>query len=516
MKWLVAAVVAAAVLAVPQAARAGATYQVQSCGAAHGSAAFALANPTPTTIESETECPPIAGRWLTGISLATTDADTPARTTAAWTIGAPAGTVLRRLEARRSFGKRDSRWSPRARTAEGTVLETCAIAPGESECLRQPETVVYDGLDTRAVAFELACSSSLPCPGRELPRMAWMAVHSAVATVEDLQPPGVEPLDLPSGWRAGVENVRVTARDGSGVRSVALTAAGVRFAARTLECDYSRMRPCPESWDGALQVDTARVSDGTHELKATVTDAAQQPGTATALLRVDRTAPTAPTDLRVARNGDGTLALTWTNPDQGTAAPIAAARYQVCNAAGGDCAPSGRVPGSDRIGSAAVPAGEHLVRVWLEDEAGHADRDNAAGLIVDPNNIASTRVVDTLDPVLSGSGVSPRLRITRARRSGSRLILSGTISRGATARVTARLARTRSGRTVASARVKPRRGKWSLRVRLTPRLRRAGRIYLTVSYPGEATHRRTTLQRRLARRAGSTAFRVVSVRSTRR
>jgi hypothetical protein len=246
------------------------------------------------------------------------------------------------------------------------------------------------------------------------------------------------------------------------------------------------------------------VPDGTHELRATATDAANQEAVATAMLRVDRTAPTAPEGLGVSRNADGTLALGWANPDQGTAAPIVAARYQVCDALGVACSGEHRVVGAGivRVDSVDVPPGDHAVRVWLEDEAGHADAANAGVLHVDPNTVGSPRVVETRPPVLlpPGPAPSPRLRVTKARRSGSVLTLSGTIARGARTAVTARLARTRNGRTVASARTRPKRGKWSVKVRLTPSLRRAGAMYLTVTYAGQQSYRKVTLHRKLTRK----------------
>jgi hypothetical protein len=276
-----------------------------------------------------------------------------------------------------------------------------------------------------------------------------------------------------------------------------------------------------------LTVDTAQVPDGTHTLRAVAADAAGQEAASTAVLRVDRTAPAAPDALSATRNGDGTAVLAWTNPDQGTAAPIVAARYRVCDALGVTCGPERRVAAARiaRVAGVAVSAGTQSVRVWLEDGAGHSDRRNAAVVAVEdpePPVVLPPRVVETLPPVLlpSGPRPSPRLRVTRARRTGSTLRLAGTIARGATRGVVAEVARSRGRRTLATSRATPRRGKWSVRVRLTPRLRRAGSMYLTLRYPGEANYRSTTLHRRLARRAprpGSTAVEFsVETRASRR
>ena len=59
------------------------------------------------------------------------------------------------------------------------------------------------------------------------------------------------------------------------------------------------------------------------------------------------------------------------------------------------------------MNAVAIPDGPHLVRVWLEDEAGNADRANAATLAVDPSTISARRAVEHNPPVF-----------TRRRRPG--------------------------------------------------------------------------------------------------
>ena len=85
--------------------------------------------------------------------------------------------------------------------------------------------------------------------------------------------------------------------------------------------------------------------------------------------------------------------MLWTNPDQGTAAPITGARYEVCSALGVGCVggPVASGQGVSRIDSVVIPDGEHLVKVWLQDEAGNVDPANAATLTVDPSKITARR-----------------------------------------------------------------------------------------------------------------------------
>ena len=102
---------------------------------------------------------------------------------------------------------------------------------------------------------------------------------------------------------------------------------------------------------------------------------------------IDRTPPGQALDARI-EGGDGwrsrnSFAVTWRNPVQ-TASPITAMRYLLCPAtnAGGDL--RNCVDGSVRkrdVSSAPelrVPKpGEWQLRLWLEDEAGNADRERA-------------------------------------------------------------------------------------------------------------------------------------------
>ena len=121
-----------------------------------------------------------------------------------------------------------------------------------------------------------------------------------------------------------------------------------------------------------------------------------------------------------------------------------------------------------------APSGD--LRVWLEDEAGNADRAKAAGL-------GDGTAVGVNPPLLRPTTPSPRLRITRATRSGKTLVIRGTIARAATARITATVTR---GKRSVRASAKPRKGTWTIRVRLTTPLRRKGTNAITVRYGGQA------------------------------
>ena len=495
-------------------------YEVHSCGTT-ASDAFTWTNSQSGTFNAATQCPRLSSEPLSGIfATPRTGTATPDGESAAWRIAAPAGLMLTRLDVQRYLGTRRASWKVHVRTGEGVLLEECKL-DGEAECSRGDPTgdtaTSYSGFATRSVTFAIECDTDpvgATCSGRSTPQ-AWIAIYSSVALVDDPAVPVVEPLAgalLGPGWHNEAGRVAMAASDVSGIKRLRLLAGDTVLYDQMQSCDFSRMQPCPTSKRESVTLETSALSDGTHELKAVATDAADQPATATAVLRIDRHAPEPPTGLIVERNPDGTFALTWTNPDQGTAAPITGARYEVCDSAGSNCVAGGLVTGRaiTRIGSVALPAGENVVKVWLQDEAGNVDPATAAVLAVDPASISARRVVDTNPPVLlpDGPAPSPRLRVTRARRTGATLTVSGTVTRGATATIAAEVARTKTGKAVVKARTKPRRGKWSLRIRLTPALRKTSAMYLSVTYAGQQSFRKTTLHRRLSKkppRRGSTA-----------
>lgn len=504
MRPLAVLVVAAVVvLLAPGSASAG-WYEVHVCRGQHGPGALVLSSWQAATLRTDSSCSPAGS----GGAVSAGPANSPPGATASWTLSAPPGTRLRRVDVERSLGKRDNTWDA-AVLVDGAVVETCDIPTGQFSCSLGSEpgstrTAVYSGLNAATVSFRLQCREHAgACPGRPTLAQAWINVFSALVLVEDAALPVVQPPRsslLDPGWHRGTATVSVSASDASGLKSLAVQAGGTLLRSRDGGCEYSRMRPCSGTLSDAFELDTQRLGDGTHDLRVQATDAAEQTATVSATLRIDGTAPAKPEALVVERNADATVALRWTNPDQGSAAPIAGARYEVC---GATCT-TGRVdePGITAIDSLALPSGEHTVKVWLEDQAGNVDSGNAATVTFDPSRLTASSVLDTNPPILlpSGPKPSPKLRVTSARRTGATLTLAGTVVRGAAERITAGIARNKSGNAIARASAKPKRGKWTIKVRLTPALQSAAAIYLRLTYAGQATYRRTTVNRRLAKR----------------
>jgi hypothetical protein len=497
MRHLLVGAVVAVALAVAAPARA-AVYEVRSCGSSSASA-FVLSNDSPTTLATGTQCPQNGSQLLSGVFAGVSNSTfTLAGSGASWTIAAPPGLLLQRLDVRRSIGRLSSTWRVEVSTPE-RVLEGCGDGD-PANCKRGNaggEATSYLNLGSRAVAFRIECDPSdadAACVGRQNTQ-AWVAIYSATAQVDDPAPPAVSAV-IPPGWQNGTESVDLQATDASGVKSMSLFAGDTKLFEHQQACDYSRMQPCPASQHETASVDTAKLADGTYQLRAVATDAADQPGTATGVLKVDATAPAAPTGLVLSRNPDGTYGLSWADPEQGAAAPIVAARVQVCAGATCDATRVFAGSGIDRIGSLALAAGEQTIKVWLQDEAGNANAGNAATLTVDPTTIEAPNVLQTRPPVLQSGSVSPpKFRVTKAQRTGSTLTLSGTIAKAATASISARVGTSR-------ATTRPKKGKWSLKVKLPSALRRATGLSVTVSYAGERGLSKSTLRRRLTKRPG--------------
>ena len=223
-----------------------------------------------------------------------------------------------------------------------------------------------------------------------------------------------------------------------------------------LACDYRHLQPCPGTGSATF---TADLPDGTYPLTAQATDAAAQSSTAPyGTLMLDRTAPASPTGLTVRATGNGMYAYTWTNPDQGQAAPIAAARLS-----------DGTVVKGANIQQ--LESASPVERVHLEDAAGNADPATAVG--------ASTSTPLQLKPPILQSTSAPKIKVSSAKRQGTRLVVKGTVTNASTTRVTVTVTRgKRSTRKTATLS----KGRFTVRVALSSALRRKGTVTLTVRH----------------------------------
>jgi hypothetical protein len=159
-------------------------------------------------------------------------------------------------------------------------------------------------------------------------------------------------------------------------------------------------------------------------------------------------------------------AYTWTNPDQGQAAPIAAARLS-----------DGTVVRGANIQQ--LESASPVERIYLEDAAGNADPATAAG--------ASTGTPLQLKPPILQSTRAPKIKVSSAKRQGTRLVVKGTVTNASTTRVAVTVTRgKRSTRKTATLS----KGRFTVRVALSSALRRKGTVTLTVRHGTAKTTKR--------------------------
>lgn len=219
---------------------------------------------------------------------------------------------------------------------------------------------------------------------------SWSAIRALTLTVEDDQAPGAGmngPLAA-GGWLRGLRALSFWGSDvGGGLRFGETTVDGARVDLTEYACAKAsiggewratRMRPCALTDSGSATVDTARFSDGPHQLRHCTTDFAGNTGcTPGQAVYMDNTPPAHPRNLGVA-GGDSwhranDFDAIWQNPDQGVASPIVGASWRVAGPGGYDTGArytAGR--GLAALADLTVPhAGTYALSVWLRDEAGN-------------------------------------------------------------------------------------------------------------------------------------------------
>jgi len=256
----------------------------------------------------------------------------------------------------------------------------------------------------RRFVFELTCMISSGCRTR-----VYNAVdaNTIVLILEDTQPlqlhlTNTEAPLLSGKWVRGSQAVTYSwSERGSGVRKEWIDVDGARRFTldHYAECDagYSprsgefarTLKPCAtaQGVERAYALDTASLADGAHALRACGQDYAQWQGLdgtgsascESATIRTDNTPPNRPAGLEVssanpARYLDRFDARFSLPSDPGS--PIAKAHYQVVDASGRPVMPAQVLTGTDPTEIPAISGpkspGAYRLRVWLEDEVGHA------------------------------------------------------------------------------------------------------------------------------------------------
>ena len=219
---------------------------------------------------------------------------------------------------------------------------------------------------------------------------SWSGLRALTITLDD----GVGPAAgfggelMAPGWRRGTQSVFVWGADtGSGIRFGETTLDGARVSLTEYPCEKAsiggewratRMQPCALGASTTQTISTAVFSDGRHQVAHCVTDFAGNSGcTDPRPVLIDNNPPAHPRSL-LPTGGEGwrrvdDFDLSWANPDQGPASPIAGAAWRLTGPAGFDSGVK-FAPGRDRVAlsDVSVPAaGSYSLQLWLRDEAGN-------------------------------------------------------------------------------------------------------------------------------------------------
>ncbi|WP_157592140.1 hypothetical protein [Solirubrobacter soli] len=481
------------------------TYEVLSCGASSGiNRSWVPFNGDPTSLRAEDSCASILGGaedGLFGTDRIPGPPNTPGGQEAGWRIVAPTGTRITQLTLQYYLGQTNANeWLPFIRTAEGNVLQSCVPPGGQTTCERGATPYSPFGpadsfaVDTAGLELGVRCAAATgQCGTGATLHHVWAALYGARVQVTDASSPIIQATNGEL-WRdryhRGAESLAITATDNTGIRATRLL---VDNQARTTEsrlCDYTLTVPCSNGAGATLTFDTRTLADGQHTLVAAADDPAGNTTSTTRSIVVDNTAPSAPVGLQLdgaARRSANRFDVHWQNPgDQ--IAPIVAARWSLCPAAKTmPCSEGAKVqPSIDSLDALEVPSsGDWDLRVWLEDAAGNASSDRAAGPLRLSLAGASGR-----NPGVRIRGVSRRGRLVRVR--GVAEPASGRVRVSVERRVGSRLLRVRGIAGI-------REGRWNRGLRLTSRMARLRRLSVVVRFEAQDGYRAVTARRRVPR-----------------
>jgi hypothetical protein len=251
---------------------------------------------------------------------------------------------------------------------------------------------------TSRIVQQLKCAAPRGerCSRRSL---NYLRTFGLVANVTDPNPPAIavgDGGDLRAGrWVNGRQQLNYGASDNVGIRSVdaVLLADGRSPSEEQVGLDprpcatvqprgewslpaYRDQYPCGErSLSGTVEVDTLRAVEGTRQLVLRATDVASNAtASAPTTVRIDRTPPAkVAIDVEGGQGWHNTerLAIAWSNPGEGDAAPIDGVYYQTRPAGGTDWSQPQLAAGAvDRL-EVKAPEGQTELRLWRRDQAGN-------------------------------------------------------------------------------------------------------------------------------------------------
>ncbi len=368
-------------------------YKVRACDAAEGLNNSWRLFSSRAAVAASVACPSNGSRRR-GLSAHNVVARGSARKTvkrgtgAALVFNAPAGTSIVGIRAGYYFYRADSSWQAFL-SADLQPIKGCYRGGGECESTATnrfvrtpPSSALYIGV----VCVAAKCPTSPTGDSSRGSVQAMATLYSATVSLEDNSKPTLdEPTGslLSEGWKSGTQDVHVGASDNSGISQIRILNGQASLVSQSSACDLTQLTPCP-SGGGDFVVDTSTIKpDGPHTLTFEVRDAGGNIEQLNRDVLIDNTAP-GPAEQLAADVGDrwsrtNSFNVTWRNPAADGGAPIVGAEYELCPASGGACQPGSLdATALTSLDGLAVPGrGEWVLRMWLRDGAGNADRRTA-------------------------------------------------------------------------------------------------------------------------------------------
>jgi hypothetical protein len=379
----------------PQAATAG-TYVVRGCWTTNEPGGWVPLDGAPLGTFSQHQCPEADLKpWPMGLGAVAASGAYVRDVATGWVFSAPPGTQIVAVTAE-AQGPGQAETHPNAWSRglwdpdTGSWLALPAIrAPGPWNAVSTP------AIASRRVALGLRCRADpclSPVPGDDPKAIAWAAFRRIAVTVRDDASPAITlNQSLPNGWlNRERPEVSFTSADNVGVLWTEASLDGRRIAYAPRGCydaaTNTSPSPCATTSTPALTVavDASGLTDGTHTLVLSAGDVAGNVSQDVHEIAVDHNAPAAPRGTSIAAGGgwrrENRFDVSWVNPPEKTAAPIAGARYQLCPADNDPYAQEGCVAGGrDGTGISGIEAlsvprdGTWTLRLALVDSAGNHD-----------------------------------------------------------------------------------------------------------------------------------------------
>jgi len=215
--------------------------------------------------------------------------------------------------------------------------------------------------------------------------------EAEASVVDDQAPTATIAADTPlatGAWVSGIQPLNYDAQDNVGVALAQATigdrvaGADQRSCASASATAFASGVPCPNG-PGTVSVKTTQLPEGTQQLVMEIQDTAGNTGASAPItVRIDNTAPA-----RVGASVDGgdgwrntnDFVVSWSAPPEDDRAPITAALYKLCPAAGVECSQSEQTADGITSTPVAVPApGQWTMSLWRRDAAGNADPSTAS------------------------------------------------------------------------------------------------------------------------------------------